>query len=178
MRTNQEKSIALVGLMGAGKSWMGRRLASRTGWDFVDSDIAIEEESGLSIPEMFDLGGEAKFRQLELRVIRRLLAGPPIILSTGGGSFCQPDTQQAIRQGALVVWLHARPETLLGRIDNLQSRPLLSGPDPLAVMRRLAVERQPYYQQADIIVDTDGLTQKQAFDKLCRQLMRAERKQA
>ena len=178
MRTNQEKSIALVGLMGAGKSWMGRRLASRTGWDFVDSDTAIEAEAGLSIPEMFELGGETKFRQVELRVIRRLLAGSPIILSTGGGAFCQPDTHQAIRQAALVVWLRARPETLLDRIENPQSRPLLAGPDPLAVMRRLAAERTPYYQQADILVDTDGLTQKQAFDKLCRQLMQAELKQA
>lgn len=178
MRTNQEKSIALVGLMGAGKSWMGRRLASRTGWDFVDSDTAIEAEAGLSIPEMFELGGETKFRQVELRVIRRLLAGSPIILSTGGGAFCQPDTHQAIRQAALVVWLRARPETLLDRIENPQSRPLLAGPDPLAVMRRLAAERTPYYQQADILVDTDGLTQKQAFEKLCRQLMQAELKQA
>ena len=178
MRTNQEKSIALVGLMGAGKSWMGRRLASRTGWDFVDSDTAIEAEAGLSIPEMFELGGETKFRQVELRVIRRLLAGSPIILSTGGGAFCQPDTHQAIRQAALVVWLRARPETLLDRIENPQSRPLLAGPDPLAVMRRLAAERTPYYQQADILVDTDGLTQKQAFDKFCRQLMQAELKQA
>ena len=164
--------------MGAGKSWMGRRLASRTGWDFVDSDTVIEAEAGLSIPEMFELGGETKFRQVELRVIRRLLAGSPIILSTGGGAFCQPDTHQAIRQAALVVWLRARPETLLDRIENPQSRPLLAGPDPLAVMRRLAAERTPYYQQADILVDTDGLTQKQAFEKLCRQLMQAELKQA
>lgn len=178
MQTNPEKSIALVGLMGAGKSWMGRRLAGQTGWPFVDSDNEIETETGLTIPEMFDLGGETKFRQVELRVIRRLLDGPPIILSTGGGSFCQPETQQAISQGALVVWLHARPETLLGRIDNLASRPLLAGPDPLSVMRRLAAERLPFYQRADIMVDTDGLTQKQAFDKLWRHLVQARRKQA
>lgn len=159
-----KRSVSLIGLMGAGKSAIGRQLASQLGCRFADSDTEIEAEAGLSIRDMFELGGEAKFRAIEQRVIRRLLEGAPLILSTGGGAFCQPDTKSAISDLSVSLWLSAPPATLLGRMSSLAARPLLQGPDPLATMEALAIARKPFYSKAELHVDTDGCSLPQASD--------------
>ena len=164
-------SIALIGLMGAGKSAVGRQLAQIIGCGFMDADTEIETEAGLSIPEIFELGGEAKFRDIEQRVIARLLDSPPMILSTGGGAFCQPETQALIQAHATSLWLYAPPETLLGRMSNPANRPLLRVADPLQVMRDLNEKRAPFYQQAKIKVDTDHCSLPQAVERVKRALI-------
>jgi len=165
--------IALIGLMGAGKSAIGQMLARALNYDFIDADKRIEEESGLIIADIFELYGEAKFREVEQRVISEIVSktyGGGVILSTGGGAFCQPETQKIMLEHTKTLWLRARPETLLGRIKNLSTRPLLSGPDPLGVLRALNEKRAVFYEKADIIVDTDGSTKEQSLAALLQAL--------
>ena len=126
----------------------------------------IEDESGLRITDIFDLYGEEKFREMERRIILAEITKPAHILSVGGGAFCQQQIQQAAKSEITTIWLRAKPETLLGRMDNLSTRPLLAGPDPLGVLSSLHEQRYEDYQKADIIVDTDGLSQKQSLDKV------------
>ena len=147
------RSVVLVGLMGAGKSVIGRRLAARLGLPFRDSDAEIETASGRSIPELFSGFGEPYFRDGERRVIRRLLAGPPIVLATGGGAFMDPATRAAIRHSATSIWLRAPLPLLLRRVALRRNRPLLAGGDPALVLQRLMQQRHPIYAEADIIVD-------------------------
>lgn len=160
------RSIVLVGLMGAGKTNIGRKLSDELAVPFVDSDKVIEEVAGMSIASIFELYGEAKFRAIEAREIARLMTGAPQIISTGGGAFMQENTRQIIRDGSLSVWLKATPHTLAGRISNLDSRPLLKGKDPVEVLTRLSAERTPFYQQAELTVDTDGLSLSAAIEKV------------
>ena len=151
------KTIALVGLMGAGKSSIGRRLAQALGLPFVDADSEIEAAAGASIEEIFARDGEATFRAGERRVIARLLDGPPHVLATGGGALMDPSTRAAIHERAISVWLRADVDTLLMRVGRRNNRPLLKGGDPRAVLTRLMEERYPVYAEADITVDTvDG----------------------
>ena len=164
------QSVSLIGLMGAGKSAIGRALSTQLGCAFADSDAEIVAEAGLTIGEIFDLAGETKFREMELRAVRKLLDGPPVILSTGGGAFCQPDTQSAIMSQSASLWIYAPPATLLDRMSKPLKRPLLQVADPLAVMQELAQKRQSDYAKATIHVDTDGCSLRQAvslvFDAL------------
>lgn len=151
------QTIALVGLMGAGKSSIGRRLAQALGLPFVDADVEIEAAAGASIEEIFAHDGEAVFRNGERRVIARLLDGPAQILATGGGAFMDPTTRGLIRKRAISVWLRADIETLLVRVGRRNNRPLLKTGEPRAVLARLIDERYPVYGEADITVDTvDG----------------------
>jgi shikimate kinase len=151
------KTIALVGLMGAGKSSIGRRLAQALGLPFMDADNEIESAAGASIEEIFARDGEAVFRNGERRVIARLVDGPAQILATGGGAFMDPSTRGLIRAHAISVWLRADLETLLIRVGRRNNRPLLKAGDPRAVLARLIDERYPVYAEADITVDTvDG----------------------
>jgi shikimate kinase len=151
------KTIALVGLMGAGKSSIGRRLAQALGLPFVDADSEIESAAGASIEEIFARDGEAIFRNGERRVIARLLDGPAQILATGGGAFMDPSTRSLIRERAISLWLRADLDTLLVRVARRNNRPLLKNGDPRAVLTRLIDERYPVYAEADITVDTvDG----------------------
>jgi shikimate kinase len=151
------RSIALVGLMGAGKSSVGARVAAALGWTFVDSDSEIEEAAKMSIPDIFDAYGEAEFRALERRVIARLLSDEPIVLATGGGAFMHPETRALMKQKAVTVWLRADIEVLLKRVGRRNDRPLLAGDDPRAVMERLMAERHPIYAEADLTVEShDG----------------------
>jgi shikimate kinase len=151
------KTIALVGLMGAGKSSIGRRLAQALGLPFVDADSEIESAAGASIEEIFARDGEAIFRNGERRVIARLLDGPAQVLATGGGAFMDPSTRGLIRERAVSVWLRADVDTLLVRVARRNNRPLLKAGDPRAVLTRLIDERYPVYAEADITVDTvDG----------------------
>ncbi|HLI20157.1 MAG TPA: shikimate kinase [Stellaceae bacterium] len=151
------KTVALVGLMGAGKSSIGRRLAQTLALPFTDADVEIENAAGASIEEIFARDGEAAFRNGERRVIARLLDAPPQILATGGGAFMDPATRTLIRQRAISVWLRADLETLLTRVARRNNRPLLKNGDPRAVLAKLMAERYPVYAEADITVDTvDG----------------------
>lgn len=151
------KTVALVGLMGAGKSSIGRRLAQALSLPFIDADSEIENAAGSSIEEIFARDGEAAFRNGERRVIARLLDGPPQVLATGGGAFMDPTTRALIRERAISVWLRADLETLLIRVARRSNRPLLQNVDARAVLTKLMTERYPVYAEADITIDTvDG----------------------
>jgi shikimate kinase/3-dehydroquinate synthase len=147
------RSIVLVGLMGAGKTSIGRRLAARLGLAFRDADAEIEEAAGCTIPEIFQRFGEAEFRAGERRVIRRLLATDRMVLATGGGAFVDPQTRAAIRARAVSVWLRVPVATLVRRVAGRMNRPLLVGQDQEAVLKRLENERNQIYAEADVIVD-------------------------
>ena len=151
------RTIALVGLMGAGKSTVGRRLAEKLGRDFYDSDIEIEKAAGLSISDIFLLHGEADFRRGEQQVLKRLLAQKPHVLATGGGAYLNDETRTTLRERAITVWLNADLETLWKRVSKRNTRPLLRRPDAKAVLKNLFQERKPIYSQADLVVDSkDG----------------------
>jgi len=145
--------IVLVGLMGAGKTSIGRRLAARLGLPFLDADAEIEVAAGCSIPELFARYGEAYFRDGEKKVIRRLLAGGPAVLAYGGGAFMDPDTRRATRERAVSVWLRCTLPTLLRRVASRENRPLLANQDHRATMARLMEQRYPVYAEADLTVD-------------------------
>jgi shikimate kinase / 3-dehydroquinate synthase len=147
------RSIVLVGLMGAGKTSIGRRLAARLGLPFRDADQEIELAAGCTIPELFARYGEAAFRDGERRVIRRLLAGDPMVLAFGGGAFMDPRTREATRTDAVTIWLRCTLPTLLRRVATRDNRPLLNGVDREETMRRLMQLRHPVYAEADLIVD-------------------------
>jgi shikimate kinase len=153
-----DRPLALVGLMGSGKSVMGRRLASLLKIDFADSDQLVTKRAGISIADIFDLAGESKFREMEFNVIQDQLAKPPHVLATGGGAFCEPRTATLLRDGALVVWLQASPETLLKRIGDISSRPLLHSGPPLQILQDLQLRRAQFYEKAHIHLNTDGLS--------------------
>jgi shikimate kinase len=144
----------MVGLMGAGKTSIGRRLAARVGLPFVDADEEIEAAAGSSIEDIFERLGEASFRDGERRVIARLLDGPPIVLATGGGAFMDPQTRERIAAKAISVWLRADLDTLVRRTSRRNDRPLLKDGDPREILARLMDQRYPIYQQADIVVDS------------------------
>jgi shikimate kinase len=148
------RSVVLVGMMGAGKSSIGRRLATRLGLDFVDADIEIEKAAGMSISDIFGSRGEPEFRSGEARVIARLLESGPQVLATGGGAFMNPDTRALIGVKAISVWLKAEFDVLMRRIRRRQDRPLLKTDDPAATLRHLIDERYPTYQAADLTVQS------------------------
>ena len=150
----RRRTIALVGLMGVGKSSVGRRLASALGLPFRDADTEVEAAAGRSIPEIFAALGEPAFRDGERRVISRLLEGPPHVLATGGGAFMSPETRELIKSRAVSVWLKADLDVLAQRLGRKDSRPLLIGKDPMEVLRAQAEARYPVYAQADIVVET------------------------
>jgi len=149
------RSIVLIGMMGVGKSSIGRRLAARLGIPFVDADTEIEKAAGMSIPDIFARHGEANFRNGEARVIARLLESGPQVLATGGGAIMNADTRAAIRQKGVSVWLNAEFEVLMRRISKRKNdRPMLQTSDPAETLRRLLKEREPIYAQADITVQS------------------------
>ncbi len=149
-----DKSIVLVGLMGAGKSSIGRLLSRHLGLEFVDADTEIEAAAGASIEEIFEEHGEEAFRSGERRVIARLLAGPVRVIATGGGAFMDEATRTAIKNSATSVWLKADLDTLLKRVSRRGGRPLLKNKDPRRILQKLVAERGPVYGKADIIVET------------------------
>ncbi len=155
LRRLQSKTLVLVGLMGAGKTTVGRRLAQALDMPFRDSDTEIEEAAGSSISDIFAYHGEAYFRDGERRVIERLLNDPPHILATGGGAFVQERTRALIRSKAISIWLRADLDLLVRRVSRRDTRPLLRNGDPATILRGLLEERSPLYAQADIMVDTD-----------------------
>ena len=146
------RSIVLIGMMGAGKSSIGRRLAARLGIPFVDADAEIEAAAGMSIEEIFDHYGEASFRSGETRVIARLLEAGPQVVATGGGAFMNLETRGIIRRNAISVWLKADFDVLFRRVKRRNDRPLLKTADPAETLRKLMAERDPVYAQADACV--------------------------
>ncbi len=150
----RSRTIALVGLMGVGKSSVGRRVAASLGMPFCDADAEIEAAAGRSVSDIFADLGEVEFRAGEHRVIRRILEGPPCILATGGGAFIHDGTRALLKEKAVTVWLRAELDVLAERATRRDTRPLLRGKDPTAVLSALAEARYPFYAQADVTVHT------------------------
>lgn len=151
-----DRTVALVGLMGAGKTTVGRRLAAALGLLFRDADSEIERAAGLSVQEIFERHGEPEFRRGERSVIKRLLDDPPHVLATGGGAFMDAETRALMRERAISVWLRADLETLTRRVEKRDHRPLLKADEPRAVMARLMETRYPVYAEAELVVDSSS----------------------
>jgi len=147
-----KRSIVLIGMMGAGKSSIGRRLAARLGVPFVDADAEIEAAAGMTIEDIFADYGEASFRSGETRVIARLLETGPRVVATGGGAFMNPETRGIIRRNGVSIWLKADFDVLFRRVKRRDDRPLLKTADPAETLRQLMAERDPIYAQADASV--------------------------
>lgn len=147
-----DRTIVLVGLMGAGKTTVGRRLAKRLGLAFADSDEEIEKAADQTVSEIFERFGEASFRDGERRVVRRLIEGPPKVIATGGGAFVDAETRALILETCIAIWLKAEPETLAERVKRRDGRPLLKDRDPLEMLRGLGEARNQYYEQAHLHV--------------------------
>ena len=148
------RPVVLVGMMGAGKTMVGKRLASRLGLPFIDSDHEIEDAAQMTIAEIFARHGEAYFRDREEKVIARLVGEGPRVVATGGGSFIHPATRALLKRQCVTVWLRAEFDVLMRRVRKRQNRPLLKTPDPEGTMRRLIDARYPVYAEADLIVDS------------------------
>ncbi len=148
------RTVVLVGLMGAGKSTVGRRLADRLGVRFVDSDSEIETAADMTIPEIFERFDEQYFRDGERRVIARLLSDEPCVLATGGGAFLSNENREMIGESGVSVWIKADLETLWERVKDKTSRPLLNGADPKGVLTKLLEDRYPLYGTAEIVVSS------------------------
>lgn len=149
-----DQAIVLVGMMGAGKTTVGRRLAPRLGLPFHDADEEIEKAAGMSVGELFEAHGVESFRDGEARVIKRLLEGPPHVLATGGGAVTHEATRELIKKRAISVWIRADVEILAKRATRRDTRPLLRNGDPVEILHTLAAEREPFYAQADIHIDS------------------------
>jgi shikimate kinase len=160
------KPIALVGLMGAGKSTIGRRLARRLGLPFVDADSEIEAAAGLSIAEIFERFGEPHFRDGERRVIARLVAGPAGVIATGGGAFMDEGTRALILARCTAIWLDGDVEVLAERVRRRSHRPLVRGRDPRALLGALAATRSPVYAEAHIRVQSDAIPHERIVDRI------------
>jgi shikimate kinase len=146
------RSIVLVGMMGAGKSSVGRRLAKALNLPFIDADTEIEKAASMSISDIFATRGEPEFRAGERRVVARLLDAEPTVIATGGGAFMDEATREKVRARGISVWLKAEIEVLLRRVKKRGARPLLKGGDPEQVLRDLLVIREPVYAEADVTV--------------------------
>src|SRR6201992_1066014 len=148
------RAVVLVGMMGAGKSTIGRRLAARLQLPFVDADTEIEAAAGMPIPEIFEFHGEPHFRDGEARVIARLLDSGPGVLATGGGAVLREETRETNRRQAVSIWLKADADVIMRRVRRRADRPLLKTADPAATVSRLISEREQFYQQADLVISS------------------------
>lgn len=166
------RSLVLVGLMGCGKSSVGRRLAARLDVPFLDADDEIERAAQKSIPEIFADHGEASFRDGERRVIRRILQNGPQVLATGGGAYMNAETRAAIRAGGIAIWLRAELPVLMRRVLKRDNRPLLKVADPEAVMRQLMEVRYPIYAEADMVIESRDVPHEVIVDEIVAMLER------
>jgi shikimate kinase len=164
MRLN--RTVTLVGMMGAGKSSIGRRLAARLDVPFRDADSEIETAAGCTISEIFERYGEDAFRDGERRVIARLLTEPPHVLATGGGAFVDPQTRATIKDTAVSVWIRAPVDILVQRVKRRDTRPLLKHGDPRETLERLLKEREPTYAEADLVVESEDGPHALAVDRV------------
>jgi shikimate kinase len=165
-------AIVLVGLMGAGKTTIGRRLAEKLGLVFVDADHEIELAAGQTIPEIFAQHGETYFRDGERKVIARLLDNGAQVLATGGGAYMNVETREVIRRHGISIWLRADFDLLMARVRRRSNRPLLQNDDPEAVMRKLIAERYPVYAEADITVDSRDIAHSSIVNTIVKTLAR------
>jgi shikimate kinase len=170
-----KRSIVLVGLMGAGKTSVGRRLADRLSLPFVDADHEIEAAAGKSIPEIFADHGESYFREGEKRVIARLLENGPQVLATGGGAYMNTETRDEIRNNGISVWLKADFDVLMKRVAKRDNRPLLNNDDPGTVMRNLIDTRYPVYAEADVTVESREVQHSVMVNEVIRSLASTRR---
>ena len=166
------RSIVLVGMMGAGKSTIGRRLGARLRLPFLDADIEIEAAASMSIPEIFETHGEPYFRDGEARVIARLLESGPAVIATGGGAFMREETRNRIREKAVSLWLKADVDTIMKRVKRRADRPLLRTEDPAATVARLLEAREPVYQSADLTIASRDVPHDRVVDE-CIDALRA-----
>lgn len=162
--------IVLIGMMGVGKSTVGRRLAARLGLPFVDADDEIERAAGMSIADIFERFGEAHFRDGERRVISRLMDGEPKIIATGGGAFMQADTRAEILEHAIAIWLDADIDVLVDRVSRREGRPLLAGKDPRVVLSELSATRNPVYALAPIHIKSMSAPHEATVEKIMKAL--------
>ena len=166
------RSIVLVGMMGAGKSTIGRRVAARLRLPFLDADIEIEAAAGMSIPDIFETHGEPHFRDGEARVIARLLDNGPAVIATGGGAFMREETRARIRDRAVSIWLKADAEVIMKRVKRRADRPLLQTEDPTATVARLLEVREPLYRSADLTILSRDVPHERIVDE-CMDVLRA-----
>ncbi len=167
-----DRSIVIIGLMGAGKTTVGRRLAERLRLGFTDADAEIEKAAGQTIAEIFAQHGEPYFREGERKVIARLLRSGPQVLATGGGAFMSEETRKAVSESAVSVWLKASLPLLMKRVRRRSHRPLLQAADPEAVMRDLMEKRYPVYGEADIAIETRDIPHNVIVNDVIGALMR------
>lgn len=149
-----DKPVVLIGMMGAGKTTVGRRLAPLLRLPFADADEEIERAAGMTVADLFELHGEESFRRGEAQVIARLLTGPPLVLATGGGAILKQETRALIKAHSVSVWLRADVDTIFKRATRRPTRPLLKNADPRGTLSRLLEAREAFYAEADIIVDS------------------------
>jgi len=166
----ENRHIVLIGLMGAGKTSIGRLMAKRLKTTFTDADTEIEKAAGLTISEIFRIHGEQAFRDGERRIIARLLNAPAGVLATGGGAFMDAGTRQLIRERGISIWLRADVGTLYRRTRQRTGRPLLNNQDPLGTLERLAQMRYPIYAEADITIDTGAEKPRETTDRIIKEL--------
>lgn len=164
------KSVVLIGMMGAGKSSIGRKLALRLALPFVDADTEIEAAAGMAIPEIFEIRGEPQFRAGEARVIARLLESGPQVMATGGGAYMNSETRALIGQKGISIWLKANFDVLMKRIKRRTDRPLLRTPDPAATLQRLIEDRYPVYAHSDIAIESRDVLHDVIVDELVQSL--------
>ncbi len=169
-----DRSIVLIGLMGVGKTTVGRRLAKALNLDFRDADEEVERAAGRTVAEIFKDFGEAAFRDGERKVIARLLDEKPMVLALGGGAFVDPDTRARVLDKAVSVWLKADVDTLMKRVTRKDTRPLLHDPDPRGVLERLLESRTPAYAEANIHVDASAGSHQTTLDTILQALMARE----
>lgn len=160
------RTVALVGMMGAGKSAVGKRLAAKLSVAFRDADEEIEAAAGCSVSDIFERFGETAFRDGERKVIARLLDETPHVLATGGGAFINAETRARIKASAISVWLRVPLETLLARVGRRDTRPLLRTGDPRQIIEKLLSEREPIYAQADLVVDSEQNSHSSTVDRI------------
>lgn len=170
-----DRSLVMVGLMGCGKSAIGRRLANRLSLPFVDADEEIEKRAGMSISDIFAEYGEAHFRDREAKIIASLLEAGPQVLATGGGAYMNEDTRAAVAAKGVSIWLRAQLPVLMRRVTKRNTRPLLKTADPEAVMRRLMEERYPVYANADIVVESRDVPHEVIVGEIIDALLHGER---
>ena len=169
-KLSYKNKIVLVGLMGAGKTSIGRRLAVRLGLPFSDADDEIEKAAGSSIEDIFERLGEENFREGERRVITRLLDGPPIVLATGGGAFMDPETRKVISENGVSIWLRSDLDTLVKRTSKRKNRPLLKNKNHREVLKQLIEVRYPIYQLADIIINSLDVSAEETLHQVVKSL--------
>ncbi len=171
-RATRDRALLLAGMMGAGKSSAGRVLATRLGWAFIDTDERVEQRAGRTIPELFRSEGEARFRAVELEVLRELPARRAVI-ALGGGAVVPEENRVILREKGTLVWLDARPETLAERVEETDDRPLLAGArgdERLELLRALRTQRAAAYARADLRVETDGKSPTEVCEAVLRAL--------